>query len=50
MEKEDKIIRLKAEIFDLQVQYGLIRNEMEGKIKELNILNGKTELPPEIEV
>ena len=37
----DEIIKLKAEIFDLQIKYGLIRKEIEEKLKELNELKQK---------
>jgi hypothetical protein len=35
--------RIKAEIFDLQIQYGKIKQEIETKLKELNDLNKKEE-------
>jgi hypothetical protein len=38
---KDKIIFLKSTIFDLQIQYGKIRQEIEIKLKELNDLNKK---------
>lgn len=37
--ENEKIMILKAEIFDLQIAYGKVRQEIENKIKELNELN-----------
>jgi len=36
---EEKTILLKSQIFDLQIQYGKIRQDIEIKLKELNELN-----------
>lgn len=36
-------IKLKAEIFDLQVQLSLIQNEIKRKIELLNAMNKKEE-------
>jgi len=43
MDKAEQIVKLKAEIFDLQLHYGKMRSEMEKKLKELNALNGNEE-------
>lgn len=36
--KEEKIILLKSQIFDLQIKFGVIRKEIEDKLRELNEL------------
>ena len=35
---DEKIIRLKAEMFDLQIELGLLRAKMDEKMRELNAL------------
>jgi len=35
-----KLIELKAEIFDLQIEYSRIKTRLEEKLKELNRVNG----------
>jgi len=47
---EDKIIILKAEIFDLQIKFGVIRKELEEKLQKLNELlkNERTENNPSV--
>ena len=34
----EEITKLKAEIFDLQIKFGVIRKEIEEKLRELNEL------------
>jgi methyl coenzyme M reductase subunit D len=38
-DRDNHIITLKSQIFDLQIQYGKIRQEIETKLKELNELS-----------
>ena len=41
----DEIIKLKAEIFDLQLEFNRVRQKIEDKIKKLNVIvkqNGPT--------
>ena len=45
----DKKVQLKADIFDLQVQYASIRQQMEMKIKELNDGQAGSVLPIDAE-
>ena len=37
-EGELKIMKLKAEMFDLQIQHGKIKDELKKKANELNLL------------
>jgi len=44
VDRDNSIITLKSQIFDLQIAYGKIRQDIETKLKELNELN-KNESP-----
>jgi len=39
VDRDNSIITLKSQIFDLQIAYGKIRQAIEDKLKELNELN-----------
>ena len=39
VDRDNLLNKIKAEIFDLQIAYGKIRQEIETKLKELNELN-----------
>ena len=39
VDRDNKLNALKASIFDLQIAYGKIRQDIETKLKELNELN-----------
>ena len=43
IDRDNSIITLKSQIFDLQIQYGKIRQDIETKLKELNELTQKKE-------
>jgi len=43
IDRDNLLNKIKAEIFDLQIQYGKIRQDIEIKLKELNELNKQKE-------
>jgi methyl coenzyme M reductase subunit D len=45
-DRDNRIIQIKSEIFDLQIKYGQIRQEIEIKLKELNELNKNESIGP----